>query len=106
MELADFNAKTQALLALFPEGADQGEATNILAELNTGFSEEIAAKVAAQNTATDLTNKNNKLKEDNMKLFLQVTVPQATSNSDPIRPENDPDPINALFNGGRLNLKG
>ena len=106
MELADFNAKTQALLALFPEGADQGEATNILAELTTGFSEEIAAKVAAQNTATDLTNKNNKLKEDNMKLFLQVTVPQATINSDPIRPENDPDPINALFNGGRLNLKG
>ena len=106
MELADFNAKTQALLALFPEGADQGEATNILAELTTGFSGEIAAKVAAQNTATDLTNKNNKLKEDNMKLFLQVTVPQTTSNSDPIRPENDPDPINALFNGGRLNLKG
>jgi hypothetical protein len=106
MELADFNAKTQALLALFPEGADQGEATNILAELTTGFSEEIAAKVSAQNTATDLTNKNNKLKEDNMKLFLQVTVPQTTSSSDPIRPENDPDPINALFNGGRLNLKG
>lgn len=106
MELADFNAKTQALLALFPEGTDQGEATNILAELTTGFSEEIAAKVSAQNAATDLTNKNNKLKEDNMKLFLQVTVPQTTSSSDPIRPENDPDPINALFNGGRLNLKG
>ena len=106
MELADFNAKTQALLALFPEGADQGEATNILAELTTGFSEEIAAKVSAQNAASDLTNKNNKLKEDNMKLFLQVTVPQTTSSSEPIRPENDPDPINALFNGGRLNLKG
>lgn len=106
MELADFNAKTQALLALFPEGADQGEATNILAELTTGFSEEISAKVSAQNIANDLTNKNNKLKEDNMKLFLQVTVPQTTSSSDPIRPENDPDPINALFNGGRLNLKG
>lgn len=106
MELADFNAKTQALLALFPEGADQGEATNILAELTTGFSEEIAAKVSAQNNANDLTNKNNKLKEDNMKLFLQVTVPQTSSSSDPIRPENDPDPINALFNGGRLNLKG
>ena len=106
MELADFNAKTQALLALFPEGADQGEATNILAELTTGFSEEIAAKVSAQNTASDLTARNNKLKEDNMKLFLQVTAPQTTSSSDPIRPENDPDPINALFNGGRLNLKG
>lgn len=106
MELADFNAKTQSLLALFPEGADQGEATNILAELTTGFSEEIAAKVSAQNIANDLTNKNNKLKEDNMKLFLQVTVPQTTSSSDPIRPENDPDPINALFSGGRLNLKG
>ena len=106
MELADFNAKTQALLALFPEGADQGEATNILAELTTGFSEEIAAKVSAQNAASDLTNKNNKLKEDNMKLFLQVTVPQTTSSSDPVRPENDPDPINALFSDGRLNLKG
>lgn len=106
MELVDFNARTQALLALFPEGADQGEATNILAELTTGFSEEIAAKVSAQNAASDLINRNNKLKEDNMKLFLQVTVPQTTSSSDPIRPENDPDPINALFNGGRLNLKG
>ena len=106
MELADFNSKTQALLAMFPEGADQGEATNILAELTTGFSEEIAAKVAAQSTANDLATKNNKLKEDNMKLFLQVTVPQQSSGSDPIRPENDPDPINALFAGGRLNLKG
>ena len=106
MELADFNAKTQALLALLPEGADQGEATNILAELTTGFSEEIAAKVAAQNTANELGVKNNKLKEDNMKLFLQVTVPQTVSTSDPIRPENDTDPINALFAGGRLNLKG
>ena len=91
MELADFNAKTQALLALFPEGADQGEATNILAELTTGFSEEIAA---------------NKLKEDNMKLFLQVTVPQNSGSNEPVRPENDPDPINALFADGRLNLKG
>lgn len=106
MELADFNAKTQALVALFPEGADIGEATNILAELTTGFSEEIAAKVAAQKTADDLGVKNNKLKEDNMKLFLQVTVPQNTSSSEPVRPENDPDPINALFAGGRLNLKG
>lgn len=106
MELADFNAKTQALLALFPEGADQGEATNILAELTTGFSEEIAAKVAAQNTANDLGVKNNKLKEDNMKLFLQVTVPQNSGSNGPVRPENDPDPINALFAGGRLNLKG
>lgn len=106
MELADFNAKTQALLALFPDGADQGEATNILAELTTGFSEEIAAKVSAQNTANELGVKNNKLKEDNMKLFLQVTVPQNSSSNDPIRPENDPDPINALFAGGRLNLKG
>lgn len=106
MELADFNAKTQALLALFPEGSDQGEATNLLAELTTGFSEEIAAKVSAQNIANELGLKNNKLKEDNMKLFLQVTVPSAGSSSDPVRPENDPDPINALFAGGRLNLKG
>lgn len=106
MELADFNAKTQALLAMFPEGADQGEATNILAELTTGFSEEIAAKAAAQNTANDLVVRNNKLKEDNLKLFLQVTVPQNSGSNEPLRPETDPDPINALFAGGRLNLKG
>ena len=105
MRLAEFNEKTQALLALFPEGADQGEATNILAELTTGFSEDIAAKVAAQNTATDLTNKNNKLKEDNMKLFLKITVPQTTNSYDPIRPENDPDPFNAFLTGVRHNWK-
>ena len=63
-------------------------------------------KNAAQNTANDLGVKNNKLKEDNMKLFLQVTVPQNSGSNEPIRPENDPDPINALFAGGRLNLKG
>ena len=92
MELADFNAKTQELLKHMGDNADQGEVTNILAELTTGFSEEVAAK-------------NAKLKEDNMNLFLRVTVPEEQLKN-PVRPEEDKDPINRLFTNGRLNLKG
>ena len=47
MELADFNAKTQELIKHLGDNADQGEVTNILAELTTGFSEEVAAKATA-----------------------------------------------------------
>ena len=76
MELADFNAKTQELLTHVGADADQGAITNILAELTTGFSEEVAAKAAAQRSVNDLETKNTKLKEDNMNLFLRVTVPE------------------------------
>lgn len=105
MELADFNAKTQELLTHVGADADQGAITNLLAELTTGFSEEVAAKAAAQRSMTDLEAKNAKLKEDNMNLFLRVTVPEEQLKT-PTRPEEDKDPINALFTGGRLNLKG
>lgn len=105
MELADFNAKTQELLTHVGTDADQGAITNLLAELTTGFSEEVAAKSAAQRSMTDLESKNAKLKEDNMNLFLRVTVPEEQL-KEPKRPEEDKDPINALFSNGRLNLKG
>ncbi len=105
MELTDFNAKTQELLTHVGTDADQGAITNLLAELTTGFSEEVAAKAAAQRSMTDLETKNVKLKEDNMNLFLRVTVPEEQLKN-PTRPEEDKDPINALFSGGRLNLKG
>ena len=107
MELADFNAKTQELLTHVGADADQGAITNILAELTTGFSEEVAAKAAAQRSVNDLETKNTKLKEDNMNLFLRVTVPDDNSKlNDPQRPETDPNPVNRLFTNGRLNLKG
>lgn len=105
MELADFNAKTQELLTHVGVDADQGAITNLLAELTTGFSEEVAAKAAAQRSMSDLESKNAKLKEDNMNLFLRVTVPEERLKESK-RPEEDKDPINALFSNGRLNLKG
>lgn len=105
MELSEYNAKTQEILASIGEDADQGKISNLLAELTTGFSEEVAAKVNAQSNVEDLTAKNAKLKEDNMNLFLRVTVPQTECN-DPQRPETDPNPINRLFTNGRLDLKG
>lgn len=105
MELADFNAKTQEIISHIGENADQGAITNLLAELTTGFSEEIAAKAAAQKNVDSLTTQNAKLKEDNMNLFLRVTVPEEQLKTS-VRPEEDKDPVNRLFNGGRLNLKG
>lgn len=105
MELSEYNAKTQEILSSIGTDADQGKISNLLAELTTGFSEEVAAKVTAQNNVEDLTAKNAKLKEDNMNLFLRVTVPQ-TECTESQRPETDPNPINRLFANGRLDLKG
>lgn len=105
MELADFNAKTQEIISKLGDNADQGAVTNILAELTTGFSEEVAAKNTANKNIETLTAQNAKLKEDNMSLFLRVTVPEEQLKN-PVRPEEDKDPINKLFTNGRLNLKG
>jgi hypothetical protein len=105
MELADFNAKTQEIISKLGDNADQGAVTNLLAELTTGFSEEIAAKNSATKNVETLTAQNAKLKEDNMNLFLRVTVPEEQLKN-PVRPEEDKDPINKLFTNGRLNLKG
>lgn len=105
MELADFNAKTQEIISKLGDNADQGAVTNLLAELTTGFSEEVAAKNTANKNIDTLTAQNAKLKEDNMSLFLRVTVPEEQLKN-PVRPEEDKDPINKLFTNGRLNLKG
>ena len=103
MELADYNAKTQEILAHLD---DQGAVTTALAELTTAFNEEIATRAAAEKKADDLEKKNNKLKEDNMNLFLRVTVPDKNEPGPIIRPETDNTNINSLFTDGRLNLKG
>ena len=105
MELADFNAKTQEIISKLGDNADQGAVTNLLAELTTGFSAEVAAKNTANKNIETLTAQNAKLKEDNMSLFLRVTVPEDQLKT-PVRPEEDKDPINKLFTNGRLNLKG
>ena len=56
MELADYNAKTQEILAHLD---DQGAVTTALAELTTAFNEEIAARATAEKKASDLEKKNN-----------------------------------------------
>ena len=105
MELSEYNSKAQEILNSIGADADQGKISNLLAEMTTGFSEEMAAKTSAQSNVEELTKRNAKLKEDNMNLFLRVTVPDQQLN-EPQRPETDANPINNLFTGGRLNLKG
>lgn len=103
MELADYNAKTQEILAHLD---DQGAVTTALAELTTAFNEEIAARATAEKKASNLEKKNNKLKEDNMNLFLRVTVPDKNEPGPIVRPETDNTSVDSLFTNGRLNLKG
>lgn len=103
MELVDYNAKTQEILAHLD---DQGAVTTALAELTTGFNEEIAARAIAEKKASDLEKTNNKLKEDNMNLFLRVTVPNKNEPGPIVRPETDNTSVDSLFTNGRLNLRG
>lgn len=105
MDLASFNQLAQDALA---NGADQGELSNILAQMTTGFSEEVSARVNAEKERDNLSAKNTKLKEDNMNLFLKITVPAGDDGGGAgnKRPEVDDDPINSLFTNGRLVLKG
>lgn len=98
MELSQYNEITQKLLGMFGDGTDQGEASNLLADLTTAFSEEVSAKNTANAKVTQLTDANTKLKEDNMRLFLRVTIPEEKQESyNPSRPENSTDVIDALF---------
>ena len=103
MELADYNAKTQEILAHLD---DQGAVTTALAELTTAFNEEIAARATAEKKANDLEKKNNKMKEDNMNIFLLVTVPDKNEHGPIVRPETDNTTVDSLFTNGRPNLKG
>lgn len=98
MELSKYNELTQSVIA---NKDDQGELTNTLAAMTAGFNEEIAARATAEAKVKDLELANAKLKEDNMKLFLQITVPD---NSTERRPEVNNDPVQALYAGGRLTI--
>lgn len=98
MELAKYNELTQNVIS---KRDDQGEVTNLLAEMTAGFNEEIAARATAENKVKELELANQKLREDNMKLFLQVTVP---SDFDDKRPETNNDPIERLYKNGRLTI--
>ena len=64
MELADFNAKTQEIISKLGDNADQGAVTNLLAELTTGFSEEVAAKAFGFPEFRRLTDVDLKLEEN------------------------------------------
>lgn len=102
MELTDFNAKTTEIME---HREDQGAVSNALAELTKGFSDALAAQLAAEKKAQELEAKNKKLSEDNMNLFLRVQVPDKSEPGYPVRPE-EKNTIEGLFTNGRLNLKG
>lgn len=99
MELQRYNELAQSVIA---NATDQGELTNALAEMTAGFNEELAARANAERQVKELELANAKLKEDNMKLFLQVTVPEQLAADN--RPEVNNDPISALYKNGRLTV--
>lgn len=98
MELTKYNELTQNVIS---KRDDQGEVTNLLAEMTAGFNEEIAARATAESKVKELELANQKLREDNMKLFLQVTVPNDFEDK---RPEVNNDPIERLYKNGRLTI--
>lgn len=99
----EFNAKSQELLTKL---SDQGEVTNILADLQQGFVETLAACNAARSENDELKAKNTKLNDDNMKLYLRVTVPEGEAGQQVKKPDTPETALENLYTNGRLNLKG
>lgn len=98
MELSEYTGITQKLMNMLGTDADQGEASNLLADLTQAFSEEVAANATAKAEVSRLTQANDKLKDDNMKLFLRISVPEDNNPPyNPTRPETSTDAVDALF---------
>lgn len=97
MELTEFNEKTAEILANLD---DQGKVSVILADLTKGFTEEVSARNDAEAQRTKLEGDNQKLKEDNLNLFMRVSV------KDTKKKESNPNnSIAGLFTGGKLELE-
>lgn len=103
MDLTEFNDKTKDILDNL---GDQGSVTNSLADLQNGFTEALAARADAEAKANELEGRIKKLQEDNMRLYLRVTVPNKPEAGEIPRPETDRSPVNSLYENGRLNLNG
>lgn len=103
MELTEFNAITADIMNNL---GDQGLVSNKLAELTQGFTDEVSARSSADEKVTSLTAANDKLKQDNMALFLRATTPITDpSKPNPNMPNQDDaaDPIDKLFADGGIN---
>lgn len=103
MNLTEFNDMSKAILDNLN---DQGSVTNTLADMQNGFTEALSARADAEAKANELETRLKKLQEDNMRLYLRVTVPNKQETGEIPRPETDKDPINKLYENGRLNLNG
>lgn len=97
MELKEFNDKTAEIMSSL---SDQGKVSVLLADLTKGFTEEVSAKndIAAENKK--LTDANEKLKEDNLNLFMRVGVKESKP-----KDKNTNNSIAGLFTGGKLEME-
>ena len=80
---------------------DQGAASNAMADINTDYAEAMSAIDDYKQQVADLIAANEKLKKDNMSLFLKVDVGESKVLQD--KPKEEDYSIDSLYNDkGRL----
>lgn len=81
--------------------SDQGAASNAMADINTDYAEAMSIIDEYKQQVEQLTNANEKLKKDNMALFLKVDV--GTTKEQETKHKEDDYSIESLYNEkGRL----
>ena len=81
--------------------SDQGAASNAMADINTDYAEAMTTIDSYKQQVEQLTQANEKLKKDNMALFLNVDV--GSSNEQGTKPKEDDYSIDSLYDEkGRL----
>lgn len=81
--------------------SDQGAASNVMADINTDYAEAMKTIDDYKQQVDSLTQANEKLKKDNMALFLKVDV--GSANAPAPKPEKEDYSIDSLYNDkGRL----
>lgn len=94
-ELKDLTAQVLSNLS------DQGAASNAMADINTDYAEAMKMIDDYKQQVDSLTQANEKLKKDNMALFLKVDVGSASTPAS--KPKEEDYSIDALYNDeGRL----
>ena len=98
MTLQEFKDTTEKVIGSL---GDQGEVTKLLADLTQGFSDEVSARTDTDTKLQQVTAENNKLKEDNMNLFLRVSA-ESTGAANAKKVSNEHS-IESLFEKGKIN---
>ena len=81
--------------------SDQGAASNAMADINTDYAEAMATIGSYKQQVEQLMQANEKLKKDNMALFLKVDV--GSPKEQEKKPKEDEYSIDSLYNDkGRL----